>query len=342
MTRKSKIRSISKAASLAVVAVLTCASPKLALGPQQEQAPSANSAPSVSRPASPNYKLGPDDVVTVYAAYAEYINGRQYRISKSGDVSFPDPVGVIHAQGMTAENLAAEIEKRQAETIRRPDVQVKVETQASQPITVTGAVNTPTDVQLEGGKSLLEVLTKVGWFRGDAGSKIRITRLIENGPIPLANAVNDDRYSVAEVSVKAIETGNPPEENVRLMPHDVIYVNKADLVYVIGGVIKPGGFALDERKTVSLIQLQGFFGGFTPTAKLKNAVIYRQLPDGSHMTIDVNIPEAKKLKPGKPELMLQADDILEIPDSLVRGTVRRTFEQVVSGLTGVAIYRPFY
>jgi len=219
---------------------------------------------------------------------------------------------------------------------------VRVENPRSQPVTVFGKVNSPQEVQLEGGKTLLEVITKAGGFTNDAGSQIKITRLIEFGTIPLANAVNDDRVSTAQVSIEALQNFTRPEENIRLMPHDIIVVPRADIVYVIGGVMKPGGYALNENKTISLIKLLGYTGGTTQTAKVKNATIFRELPDKSHISIEVNIAEARKLKPGKPEIILQADDILDIPDSLVKGTVRRTFEQAVSSITGVAIYRPFY
>jgi len=324
--------------------LLACVSPNIALGPQEAQAPSTNSATSVSRPVTSNYKIGPDDEITIYAPYADDISNKRFRIEKSGDVSLPNKyVGRIHAEGLTVEELAVIIKKRLAEIIKSPEVVVRVETPKSQPVVVFGKVNSGGGtVQLEGGMTLLEVLTKVGGLANDAGSQITIQRLIENGPVPLPNAVNDERYSTAQVSVAALTNGIRPEVNIQLMPHDYISVPRADFVYIIGGVMKPGGYALNEKKVVSLIQLLGFAGGQTPTAKLKSAVIYRQLADGSHMSIEVNVADAKKLKSGKPEVMLQADDILEIPDSLVRGTVRRTFDQAVSTLTGVAIYRPFY
>jgi polysaccharide biosynthesis/export protein len=343
MTRKSKIRPLSRAAGWTFLVLLACAQPNIALAPAGAQATSVvNVSPSIPRPSLPNYKLGPDDEIIIYAPYAEELSNKRFRIEKSGDVILPNPVGRVYAEGRTVEELAADIAKKLAVIIRSPDVVVRVDQPRSQPVTIFGSVNTPGEVQLEGGKTLVDVLSKAGWFRNDAGSRVKITRLIENGPIPLPNSINDQQYSIAEVSVSSLQNGTRPEENIRLLPHDVIAVPRADIVYIVGGVLKPGGYALNEMKTISLIALLGQAGGTTPTAKTKSATIFRKLPDGSHTSLEVNIVDEKKLKPGKPELMLQADDILDIPDSLVKGTVRRTFDQAVSSIIGIAIYRPFY
>jgi len=298
------------------------------------------SAASSPQQSSSNYKLGPDDEIIIYARDADDLSNKKYRIERSGDLNLPTPLGRIYAAGMTVEELSETVAKKLSAIIKFPDVQIRVESPRSQPVLVLGAVSAPGEVQLEGGKSLLSVLTKVGWLRNDAGSKIKITRLIENGPIPLPSAVSDERFSVAEVSVMGLQNGERPEENIQLMPHDVIAVQRADIVYVIGGIRQPGGYALNENKAISLIALLGQAHGTTPTAKLNKATLYRRLPEGNHTRIEVDISEAKKLKPGK-EIMLQANDILDIPDSLVKGTLQRTFEQAVSAITGAAIYRPF-
>lgn len=342
MTRKSTIRSFRNVAGLTTVALLACASPNIAVGPQQVQAPSTNSSPSSPRSVSPNYRLGPDDEIVIYAPYWDESSNKRFRVEKSGEILLPSPVGRVRADSLTVDDLSEVIKKSLATIIKVPEAIVRVESPRSQPVTVVGKVNSPQEVQLEGGKTLLEVITKAGGFANDAGPIIRITRLMEYGPIPLSNAVNDDQLSVAEVSVASLNNLTRIEENIRLMPRDTIVVPRADIVWVIGGVVKPGGYALSERKTISLIDLWGQTGGNTPTAKVKNATIFRRLPDGSHTSIEVNIADALKLKPGKPELMLQAEDILNIPDSLMKGTLRRTFEQAVSSITGVAIYRPFY
>src|SRR5215831_20450707 len=112
MTGKSKIRLLRRIAGPAT-ALLACVSPNIALGPQEAQAPSTNSATSISRPLSANYKIGPDDEITIYAPYADDISNKRFRIEKSGDVSLPNKyAGRIHAEGLTVEELAVIIKKR--------------------------------------------------------------------------------------------------------------------------------------------------------------------------------------------------------------------------------------
>jgi hypothetical protein len=42
-----------------------------------------------------------------------------------------------------------------------------------------------------------------------------------------------------------------PTENIAVKPEDVISVPKANLVYVMGSVHKPGGFELGENESLS-------------------------------------------------------------------------------------------
>jgi len=71
-----------------------------------------------------------------------------------------------------------------------------------------GAVNRPGIHQLNGHKTLMEVLSLAEGLRQDAGPRINISRKIEYGPIPLANAKPDGgQFSVAKVPVKALLAG---------------------------------------------------------------------------------------------------------------------------------------
>ena len=76
-----------------------------------------------------------------------------------------------------------------------------------------------------------------GGPRQDAGHTVKITRRREWGPIPLESAADDPsgRFQVAEVSLEAVMEARNPEENVLIMPHDVISVPRAEMIYVIGG-----------------------------------------------------------------------------------------------------------
>ena len=51
-----------------------------------------------------------------------------------------------------------------------------------------------------------------------------------------------DAFTIAELNLKKIMEAKTPEENIQILPHDVISVPKAEMVYVIGEVHRSGGF----------------------------------------------------------------------------------------------------
>lgn len=96
--------------------------------------------------------------------------------------------------------------------------------------------------QLEGHKSLFEVISLVGGLRPDAGYKINITRQLTQGRIPLPDAADDPtgKFSIASVTIKSVLDASDPSENIEIKPEDVISVPRGELIYVIGAVRKPG------------------------------------------------------------------------------------------------------
>jgi polysaccharide export outer membrane protein len=335
------MKSLRKVTGLSMFAFLACVPWNFALAPIEGQDSAAKPSPADTRQPL-NYRLGPDDEVTIIAIHADDLSNKPFRISKSGDLNLPT-VGSIHAEGMTVEGLVTEVKERLSTLIKVPDVVINVTQFRSQPVTVYGYVASPGEVQLEGQMTLIEVLAKRGGLSPAHGPRIQIRRQIEMGPIPLPSAVTDGQFSIAEVSALSLEKGSNPVDNIQILPHDFIFIARADFVYVIGSAMKPGAYALDDMKTINLIDLLGRVGGTAPNAAKKNATIYRKLPDGSHTSISVNIDEVKnKVKKGRPQVvMLQAEDILDIPDSYAKGAVRRTLDQALSTVTALAIYRPF-
>ena len=77
--------------------------------------------------------------------------------------------------------------RRAVETcVRQPTVAVTIVEYRSQPVSVIGAVAQTGVHQLEGRKTLIEMLAKAGGLRPDAGNIIKITRRVEWGAIPLS------------------------------------------------------------------------------------------------------------------------------------------------------------
>jgi polysaccharide biosynthesis/export protein len=184
-----------------------------------EKAPAAPAQTSTVR-LFPEYVLGPNDQILIMAVDAEEISNKPVRISSTGDISL-NTVGRIHAAGKTIHELEAELVERLRAFIIRPDVTVVLTESRSQPVTVVGAVQKPGPVQLEGRKTLLEVLSLAGGTLTEASSIIKVSREKEYGPLPLPSVATASG-STAEINITALIEGKRPEENIQILPYDVI------------------------------------------------------------------------------------------------------------------------
>ncbi len=203
-----------------------------------------------------------------------------------------------------------------------------------------GAVNTPGVHQVQGHKTLLEMLALAGGIRPDAGYSIRITRESDWGCIPLPNAQLDasGRFSVAELNLKKIMEAKNPEENIQIFPHDVISVPKAEMVYVIGEVKRSGGFVLGEHQSMSVLQALSLAEGLNSTADTRHARILR-LDRNADQRVEMAV-DVKGILSGKGrDVPLQGDDILFVPGSTGKKAVLRGLEAAIQTGTGLAIWR---
>ncbi|HMF75055.1 MAG TPA: polysaccharide biosynthesis/export family protein [Bryobacteraceae bacterium] len=284
------------------------------------------------------YILGPADQLTIFVADLEDFNDRPVQVDLRGDVNLP-VAGRVHAAGLTTDRLEKEIEKRLSTILNEPRVVVEIRQFHSQPVSVLGSVNSPGEHQLEGRKTLFAILSAAGGLRADAGNAVKVTRSLKWGRIPLPNAQDDPtgQYSVASVSAKSIINATDPAENIVIRPEDVISVTKADLVYCVGSVHKPGGFAMGEAESLSALQVLSLAEGLDRNAAPQQAKILRAVP-GSSVRTEVAL-NLKKLMAGKgSDLALKSGDILFIPNSAARSALARTSEAAIQIATGVAIY----
>ena len=298
--------------------------------------PSANPETDATRSA---YILGPGDEITVKTIEAEQVSTEALRVDLGGFVSLP-LIGRVRVAGRTLEQLEAELVERLRFYVREPRVSVGISHFRSQPVSVIGAVNKPGVHQLEGRKTLIEMLSLAGGLRGDAGHELKITRRIEWGVIPLAGAESDPsgRFSTAEVNLQAVMEARNPAENVLIMPHDVISVPRAEMVYVIGGVHRSGGFVLNERESITVLQALALAGGLRATAKRKATKILRRAEAGAQrVEIAVNLNDI--MAGASLDVPLEREDILFVPNSGGKVAIRRVAEAGVSMGTGMMIWR---
>ena len=285
------------------------------------------------------YLLGPDDQLDISGPELTELANKPVRIDGDGDIQVPLG-GRVHVSGLTAQQTEKELNKVLSKYIRDPQIVVSIAEVRSQPVSILGAVNAPGVHQVQGHKTLLEMLALAGGIRPDAGYSVRITRQVEWGCLPLPNTQLDasGRFSVAELNLKKIMEAKNPEENIQIFPHDVISVPKAEMVYVIGEVKRSGGFVLGEHQSMSVLQVLSLAEGLNTTADARHARILRLNRDADkreEMSVDVK----DVLNGKKADVALRGDDILFIPGSTGKKAALRGIEAAIQTGTGMAIWR---
>ncbi len=292
-------------------------------------------------PDSFSYVVGPGDHVMIDVMDAEELGdltGKELQVSSDGYINVPT-IGRIRASGLTMEQLQAELASGLKKYVREPHVFVNVTSVKSQSVSVIGAVKSPGVQQLEGPKTVTQVLAMAGGLATEAGYQIKITRDRRWGIIPLPNAEWDSskQYSTAEILAKDLMDAKSPKENILVRPNDVITVPRAQLIYVIGEVRKPGGFTLGDHSSIPLLQALALAEGLTTTAQANKARVLRTT-DGSKVRSETNV-DLSKLAAGKvADIDLAANDILVVPNNSTRRAQVKIAETALSTISGIIIW----
>jgi polysaccharide export outer membrane protein len=277
-----------------------------------QQAPPAQAANPNLRSIS-TYILGPGDQLLIRAFEVEEIGDRPYRTDAEGDVNLP-VLGKVHAGGLTVEQFEAALIERMKTIVKNPQVTVTLNQLRAEPVFVTGAFKTPGLYTLQGGRTLLDIVTAAGGLQTNASRRIRVTRRLDQGVIPLPNAVvdQDKRTSSVDINVKSLRDNLNPAEDVNLKPFDTINVDTAEMVYATGEFNRVGGVELGEREAISVTQLISMVGGLGRDAAPEKARVLRPVLNTSRRA---EIPvDLKKVLSGKEsDFPLVANDVLYVP-----------------------------
>lgn len=289
-----------------------------------------------------SYTLAPDDGLSINVVDLPEFDPKALgviRVDHQGNIQLP-LAGRVHAAGLTVEGLEKEIGERLSGVMNNPEVRVAIAEYRNHPVSVLGAVRSPGVYQVSGQKTLYEILSTAGGLNPDAGNTVKITREIASGHLPLPNVTTDDthKFEIGELNVRKLVEAKSPEDNITVLANDVITIPKAELIYIVGAVKKPGGFPLIEKEHISVLQAVSLAEGLDQVAGAKNARILRQsaLPGGQRTEVPVNV--TRILDGRDRDMALQANDILFIPVSVAKSASLRAIEAAVQVGTGVAVF----
>jgi polysaccharide export outer membrane protein len=276
-------------------------------------------------------------------------------------------LGAVHAAGLTPRELESTLQGLlRGSYMKNPHVGVFIQELQSHPVSVVGAVKMPGVFQIRGMKTLIEVLSMAEGLADDAGDTVVIMHgagyanpgyseglgsamRSEGAPMfaspeasvrnaSVQTAPSESNHAIEEIDLKKLLESDDSAMNAPVRPGDIVKVSRAGIVYVVGEVQKPGGFVLQNNENISVLQALALAMGPTHTSAISRSRIIRTDPDtGKRNEIPMNL--AKILSGKLPDSMLQAKDIVFVPNSAAKSVLFKGSVAALQTATGLAIYR---
>src|ERR1017187_10013991 len=189
---------------------------------------------------APPLRIGSGDLIEVGVYDSPDLSGR-FRVDEKGDIAVP-LLGPVHVEGETAEEAGKTIQQRYVDAdILKPSgarVIVFIAEYASQGITVSGEVKSGGLQAALGVRMFNDVMIAAGGVTPLASSRVIVTR--KSDP---------DHPIAVEYNPEAL---TPVIPRIQIFPGDAITVPRAGIVYVLGNVMRSGGYILDGRRPLSV------------------------------------------------------------------------------------------
>ena len=204
--------------------------------------------------------------------------------------------------------------------MRTPEVTVRVQEYATQDVSVLGQVRTPGTYAITTPQTILKILSLAGGLTDMADRNVTVKR--HQSPEQL-------RYYVSNNSEQALSGV------VMVYPGDTVLVPKAPLVYVMGDVTRPGGYAINTNDArLSVLQAIAMAGSANKTSVLSHVRLIRTTGQGE-VELPVHLDAIQKGK--QPDIALKPDDIVYVPFSWMKN-VAMSSSSIAATTAGAAVY----
>ena len=244
------------------------------------------------------------------------------RVSDNGD--FPLMLGgKVRLASLTPSEAARTIEEAliKSHVMYYPRVLVTVTQYATQSVTVFGQVAKPGNYNIDTPRSVVDVLGLAGGLTDLADRHVTIERHTSHRQIS---------YYVSNRPSDFLD------QSVMVNPGDKVLVPKAGIVYVLGDVTRPGGYPMTNNDgTLSVLQVVAAAGGTATSAAPASSRLIRRTAVGGYQSDRLPLGAMQKGK--KPDMQLQAGDIVYVPFSYLRNAALGV-TSIAAAATGAALY----
>lgn len=264
-----------------------------------------------------NYVVSRGDLLDV-AVFGVPELSQRARVSAGGEIYLP-LVNSVPVAGLNLDDVRKALETRflDGKFLKNPHVSVTVLEFASG-VVVLGEVVKPGIYPIAGSRRLFDVLSAAGGVTQNAGSAVTITH---------PGAKQETVYLARDPLMNT-------NSNIMLHQGDMISVARAGVVYVVGEVTQPSGILMAESTEYTALKALAMAHGPSKLAALNKAVIVRRTPEGIQ---SIPVPLKKIMSSKAPDVAMQRDDILVIPNSIAKTAGYQGLNAAVSLASGVAM-----
>ena len=266
--------------------------------------------------------IAPGDLLDIGESHTPEFHS-SVRVAADSTVKLP-MIGVINLGGMDEKAAARAIEAALVAKgmLLHPLVSVLVTAYVGQDVSLLGEVARPGVYPYTYHHRLLDLLSAAQGLSPNAG---RLVNVFHAG----------DPKTPHPVILDPSGTDTTSDHNPELSPGDTVQVSRAGLVYVVGDVIRPGGFAVDPVQGLTIVQALSLAWGPSQNAGVTHAVLIREQKGGRTM-IALNF---KRMLHGQdPDQPIRDRDILYVPDSLAKTLRNDAMQAAIQSTIGLGIY----
>ena len=265
--------------------------------------------------------IRPGDTIGITVFNAADLS-RDVRVSEDGTVNLP-LLGDFPVADLSESEAAHRIDQEFVlhHVLLHPQTSVFIREFATKGVTIVGEVVHPSVYTIAGSRSLIDIIALAGGLTPRADTRITIERrngTIDQAVIPLP----------FDNGLATLHNDTP------IYAGDRIVVQRAGMIYVLGEVSRPGGYIMEQNGSITVLQALAAANGTTRVAGSNSAVLIHRTP-GGYTTNALFLKDITKGK--KPDFALQANDVIYIPESMLRNFAVNAPE-ILGTLAGAAIY----
>lgn len=248
--------------------------------------------PAQQNQAKPEHLLGAGDVIRVNVFQNPDLS-LETRISEQGQITFP-LVGAVTVGGLVVSAAEQRIAKalRDGKFVLNPQVNILVMQIRSAQVSVLGQVGKPGRYPIEQANSKVsEMIAAAGGVVPGASDIVTLSGQRNGRPVKL------------DIDLPAILQAGKVELDTVVSNGDILFVDRAPMIYVYGEVQRPGVTRLERGMTV--MQALAASGGLTQRGTERGLRIHRRDASGAVKVIQPNINDH-----------VERDDVIYVRESV--------------------------